>query len=95
MTVRLQSRPARNSVPIHLATFAEWARPSKTLAAPTPLVCRHRLQRAKPAGHALVAGADGALAGVWAGVTDIADLWLLAALPKALPPALSPGPPGE
>ncbi|MBL8290160.1 MAG: leucyl aminopeptidase family protein [Rubrivivax sp.] len=86
MTVRLQQRPARHSVPIHLTTPAAWAAHAKALAAPTRRWLAATGFTAKAGSHALAAGADGAVAAVWASVADAADPWLLASLPKALPP---------
>ncbi|MCW5633909.1 MAG: leucyl aminopeptidase family protein [Rubrivivax sp.] len=85
MTVQLQSRPARGSVPIHLTTSTTWDDHARTLAPEVRrwLVATGFAGRANS--HALVPGPAGTLASVWAGVRDVADPWLLAALPKALP----------
>jgi len=57
--------------------------------AAAPAATRRWLQavgfRAAPHTHALVPGADGALAEVWAGIARADDPWLLASLPQALP----------
>jgi leucyl aminopeptidase len=88
MTVALE--PASpTGVPIHLATHARWPEIARSLAPQT----RRWLEAVGFTGaahtHALVParerGKEGALAEVWAGVSDAADPWLLAALPWALP----------
>ncbi|MBL8340622.1 MAG: leucyl aminopeptidase family protein [Rubrivivax sp.] len=88
MTVALQA-PARDSVAVHLTTSATW--PSQAQALPSQT--RSWLAAVGFTGaahtHALVPARggprEGAVGEVWAGVSDAADPWLLAALPRALP----------
>ncbi len=85
MTVQLEAKPARGSVPIHLTSSEHWSAHARAL----PPEARRWLAATgfagKPHSHALVPGPDGALREVWAGVRDLSDPWLMAALPKALP----------
>ncbi len=85
MTVQLEARPARGSVPIHLTSAGHWAVHKKSLAPEVRRWLDATDFSAKAHSHALVPGPDGALREVWAGVRDAGDPWLLAALPKALP----------
>jgi leucyl aminopeptidase len=84
MTLQLR-KPAPDAVPIHLV---ERSRLVERLSAAEPAT-RQWLQAVgfdgAPDTHALVAGPDGRLAEVWAGVRGAAHPWALAALPKALP----------
>ncbi len=84
MTVQL-AKPARGSVPLHLCDRAGFA----ALAAALDPAARRWLQTlafsGAPDTHALLPGADGALAAVVAGVRDATHPFALAALPKALP----------
>ncbi len=83
MTVQLR-KPTRSDTPIRLVTAD--ALPDALASAGA--VTRRWLQasgfKAKPHTQALVPGADGALAEVWAGVAA-RDPWQLAALPAVLP----------
>lgn len=83
MTVQLR-KPARSDTPIRLVS----AESLREALASAPETTRRWLQaggfKAKPHTQALVPGADGALAEVWAGVAE-RDPWQLAALPAALP----------
>jgi len=85
MTVQLEAKPARGSVPIHLTSSEQWSGHARALSAETRRWLFATGFAGKPHSHALVPGADGALGEVWAGVRDVNDPWLLAALPKALP----------
>ena len=85
MTVELKA-PSRNAVPV-LATDAQHF---KAHAAVLPAEQRRWLSTLRFEGaadtHALLPGADGSLAAVWAGVRDAAHPFALSALPKSLPP---------
>ncbi|MBI5717478.1 MAG: leucyl aminopeptidase family protein [Burkholderiales bacterium] len=85
MTVHLEDKPQRASVPIHLTSPEQWREHARALAPPVRRWLAATDFAGKVHSHALVPGADGALAEVWAGVRDAADPWALAALPKALP----------
>ena len=85
MTVQLES-PARGSVPIRLTTAAAWPGHAKALPERTQRWLAATGFSGAAYTHALVPAADGGLGGVWAGVRDAADPWLLAALPRALLP---------
>ena len=85
MTVQLQAKQARGSVPIQLTTAELWRDQARALPPETRRWLAAIEFTGKAHSHALVPGADGALREVWAGVRDAADPWLLAALPKALP----------
>jgi leucyl aminopeptidase len=86
MTVHLQPKPPRSSVPIHLAGQAGWDALARALPAKSRRWLEATAFAAKPHSHALVPDDDGTLQEVWVGVADAADPWLLAALPRALPP---------
>ncbi|MBL8344748.1 MAG: leucyl aminopeptidase family protein [Rubrivivax sp.] len=85
MTVQLEAKPARGSVPIHLTSLEQWSGHARALPAEARRWLAATGFAGKPDSHALVPGADGALREVWAGIRDVTDPWLLAALPKALP----------
>jgi len=81
----LLAAAAADTVPVHLIRKAEldgWLE-----AAPKAMAAWVRRVgfTAAPGSHALLPGADGALAGVLAGVPDDLDIWSLAGLPAALP----------
>jgi leucyl aminopeptidase len=83
MTVTLK-KPTAAAIPIHAVDRA-------TLAAlDLPASTRRWLQAvgfsAKPDSHALVPGPEGELLEVWAGVRSATHPWVLAALPRSLPP---------
>ena len=84
MTVEL-AKPARGSVPLHLADRATF----ETLAAGLDATTRRWLQTLNFSGapdtHALVPAGDGSLGAVWAGVRDASHPWALSALPRQLP----------
>jgi leucyl aminopeptidase len=86
MSVQLQDKPTRGSVPLRLTTAEGWPRHASGLAP----AARRWLATAgfggKAHSHALVPTADGSLGEVWVGARDAHDPWLLAALPKQLPP---------
>jgi leucyl aminopeptidase len=88
MTVALQA-PARASVPVHLTTSALWPTHAQALPAETCSWLEAVGFNGAAHTHALVparaSARQGALAAVWAGVSDAADPWLLATLPRALP----------
>jgi leucyl aminopeptidase len=84
MTVELKT-PARQSVPIYAADRASWPGISKTLPPEEARWLQALGFSAAPDSHALVPGADGALAAVWVGVASASHPWALAAFPKALP----------
>jgi leucyl aminopeptidase len=86
MTVQLEPKPARGSVPIHLSSSEHWSGHARALAPQARRWLAATGFTGKAHSHALVPGDDGGLREVWAGVRDVADPWLLAALPKALPP---------
>jgi leucyl aminopeptidase len=83
MTVTLKKPPAA-AVPIHATDRDGFA------ALKLPAATRRWLQAVgfsgAPDTHALVPGPDGALQEVWAGVRTAQHPWVLAALPRALPP---------
>ena len=85
MTVQL-AKPGRGSVPVHTTDRHQFA----TLGAGLDPAARRWLQTVgftgAPDSHALLPGADGTLAAVWAGVRDATHPWALSALPKTLPP---------
>ncbi len=85
MTVQL-AKPGRGSVPVHTTDRNQFA----TLGAGLDPAARRWLQTVgfvgAPDSHALLPGADGTLAAVWAGVRDATHPWALSALPKTLPP---------
>jgi leucyl aminopeptidase len=85
MSVEL-SKPARGSVPIHLASAAQFAALTAAQEPATRRWLRTVGFTGAPDTHALVPAADGSLQAVWAGVADTAHPWALAALPRALPP---------
>jgi leucyl aminopeptidase len=86
MTVHLQDKPQRGSVPIHLTTAERWREHTRGLAAPARRWLAASGFEGKAHSHALLPGPTGDLGEVWAGVRDASDPWALAALPKALPP---------
>ncbi len=87
MTVQLQtaSRTGLPGLPIHLTHKAGFVAQAAALDAPTRAWLQSTGFSGAPDTHALVPGADGRLAAVWAGVRDATDPWALAALPRALP----------
>jgi len=86
MTVHLQEKPQRGSVPIHLTTAELWQEHAKALGPQARRWLGATGFEGKAHSHALVPGSAGELGQVWAGVRDASDPWALAALPKALPP---------
>jgi leucyl aminopeptidase len=83
-----KKKPAAKAVPIHVVSRS-WL--SEKLAAVGPE--RRRWFSAvgfdgAPDSYTLVAGSDGSLAEVWAGVSSVDDPFALAALPKRLPPGV-------
>lgn len=85
MTVHLK-KPVASATPIHLVDRAGLAAALATAPAATRRWLETMAFTGAPDAHALLPGADGSLAAVWAGVRDAAHPWALAALPKALPP---------
>jgi leucyl aminopeptidase len=83
MTVTLK-KPTAAATPLHLTTREHFA----TLQ--LPAATRRWLQsvgfKAAPDTHALIPAEDGSVAAVWAGVRSTTHPWVLAALPRALPP---------
>ena len=85
MTVQL-AKPARGSVPVHTTDRAQFIGLSAGLAPAAQRWLQTVGFTGAPDTHALLPGADGTLAAVWAGVRDATHPWALSALPKALPP---------
>ena len=84
MTVQL-AKPGRGSVPVHTTDRTQFATHSAGLD-PAARRWLHTVGFAgAPDSHALLPGADGTLAAVWAGVRDATHPWALSALPKTLP----------
>lgn len=83
MTVTLK-KPTAAATPIHVTTREHFA----TLE--LPAAARRWLQsvgfKAAPDTHALLPAEDGSVAAVWVGVRSATHPWVLAALPRALPP---------
>ncbi|MCE2916341.1 MAG: leucyl aminopeptidase family protein [Rubrivivax sp.] len=87
MTVELtKGRRASRAIPIHCVTRDGFA----AAAAKLDDAQRRWLDAVGFVGaadqHALMAGKDGGLVAVWAGVRSVNDPWALASLPKTLPP---------
>ena len=84
MSVEL-GKPDRGSVPVHVVDRQTWPEVASRL----PKADARWLQTlgfvGAPDSHALLPGADGQLAAVWAGVATASHPWALAALPKNLP----------
>jgi len=84
MTVQL-SKPPRGSIPVHLTTRAQFAVHTAGLEATAQRWLQSVGFSGTPDTHALLPGADGRIAAVWAGVRSAEHPWALAALPNALP----------
>jgi leucyl aminopeptidase len=90
MTVELQSGPRATSrtgaaIPIHCVTRDGFAAAAAKLDESQQRWLAAVGFGGAPDSHALMAGKDGGLVAVWAGVRSATDPWALAALPKALP----------
>ena len=85
MTVQL-AKPGRGSVPVHTTNRSQFAAHSAGLDPAAQRWLQTVGFTGMPDTHALLPGADGTLAAVWAGVRDATHPWALSALPKALPP---------
>jgi leucyl aminopeptidase len=84
MTLELK-KPAAGATPIHATDRALFAALSRKLPAATRQWLAATGFDGAPDTHALVPGADGRVAAVWAGVREAAHPYALAALPSKLP----------
>ena len=84
MTVQLD-KPPRGSIPVHLTDRAQFATHTAKLDAAAQRWLQSVGFSGAPDTHALLPGADGRIAAVWAGVHAADHPWALATLPKALP----------
>jgi leucyl aminopeptidase len=84
MTVHLK-KPAAGCTPIHVVDRAGFELALAQAAPATRMWLTATGFKGAPDSHALVPGADGRLAAVWAGVDDPGHPYALSSLPKALP----------
>ncbi len=85
MSVTLK-KPGAAAVPVHLIDRASFAKRSAKLPAATRRWLATLGFDGKPDTHALLADATGRLRAVWAGVHTVQHPFVLASLPRALPP---------